>query len=217
MVFVRCSPHGSLHKILLEHDESREFLSSRQDFVDEGRTLEVPLDLLQSVAGKRRKSDPTTMLLQLLRMSDGVGVCATPIHGTVAERNQFRGRIKAIEEVMSTRAYNEMIGEVRTGKLEPRGSEKLGFRAAETSGADEKSHTFREAMKDMSIGLDMRLMSLAGAVVGYYVPYARGSPKEHSIIGAAVGAVVMLLVDAVLLMIYISRSDSRRHAKGSRK
>jgi hypothetical protein len=69
------------------------------------------------------------------------------------------------------------------------------------------SESYSSFMKDLTIGIDMRLMSLAGGVVGYYVCYSRGQSVDLCLVGAAVGAVAMLLMDAVLLLIRLSKED----------
>lgn len=77
-----------------------------------------------------------------------------------------------------------------------------------TSAATEKE-SYSSFMKDLTIGIDMRLMSLAGGVVGYYLCYSRGQPVDMCLVGAAVGAVAMLLMDAVLLLIRLSKEDGQ--------
>lgn len=83
------------------------------------------------------------------------------------------------------------------------------------SGAAKESYSM--FMQGMSIGLDMRLMTLAGAVVGYYVMYSRGLGSDMCVIGAAVGAVVMLFVDAILLLIRLGREDTAPVAPSSER
>lgn len=77
------------------------------------------------------------------------------------------------------------------------------------------SESYSSFMKDLTIGIDMRLMSLAGGVVGYYVCYSRGQSVDMCLAGAAVGAVAMLLVDAVLLLIRLSKEDGHLKATSS--
>lgn len=84
------------------------------------------------------------------------------------------------------------------------------FAACEKGGSNKKKESFAGFMRDISIGLDVRLMSIAGGVVGYYACYARGQGTDQCIVGAAVGAVFMLLVDGILLMIRLHREDEKK-------
>lgn len=67
--------------------------------------------------------------------------------------------------------------------------------------------SFARFLSDSFIGLDIQVMALSGAVVGYYAGLLRGAPKETCLTYAMVGLVVMMLVDAVLLLIRLGRED----------
>lgn len=68
--------------------------------------------------------------------------------------------------------------------------------------------TFGTFMKDVSIGLDMRLMSLAGGVVGYYLNYVRGASQSECIVAALIGVVSFMMLDALLLILRLRREDA---------
>lgn len=67
--------------------------------------------------------------------------------------------------------------------------------------------TIRKISRDVGLGLDVPLMALAGAVVGWYACSLRGFSANESAIGAAVCATVMLIVDAGLVMMKLARED----------
>ena len=64
-------------------------------------------------------------------------------------------------------------------------------------------------VKELGIAMDMRSMSIAGGVIGYYIGYVRSWETEHSIIAAAVCMILFMLVDAVLLLIMLSKEDDQ--------
>ena len=92
-----------------------------------------------------------------------------------------------VEEV----AYNAMAGKVAD-------MAKVG---------EAKPDNFGSVMKDMTIGLDMRLMAIAGGVVGYYLCHMRGLDQGTCWIGAVCGVILMTIVDALLMIIRISKDD----------
>lgn len=81
------------------------------------------------------------------------------------------------------------------------------FQLAERQAAQRQSHA--SFLKDVSIGLDIQVMSLSGAGVGYYLGHLRGASVETCALYAVVGLVVMLLVDGLLLLIRMRRQDER--------
>uniref|UniRef100_A0A7S1MA02 Uncharacterized protein n=1 Tax=Neobodo designis TaxID=312471 RepID=A0A7S1MA02_NEODS len=153
------------------------------------------------------------------------------------KRRQLRARINRINAAVETAMYNEMLTRNDTGAPVPLGGKAgaMGSMTIDATGVGGKERlvlggnmrdaqrgaaeraqpeTLRVVMKDVGLGLDMRLMSLAGGIVGYYLCYSRALPREHCFIGAAVGVVAMLLVDALLLMIRMSREDGQTRARG---
>jgi hypothetical protein len=117
----------------------------------------------------------------------------------VAATTAFTARKPASMSAMTLDATN--LGGV---KLSLGGSLRDAQRGAEERA---KPETFSVIMKDVGVGLDVRLMSLAGGIVGYYLCASRSLPTEHCIIGGAIGAVFMLFVDAALLMLRMGRED----------
>ena len=136
-------------------------------------------------------------------------------------RAAMRARVAAIEKAVEDVRYNSLVpaqARVAVGAgraVDPRqrihaSGRAEGLLAPSDKGAAESLSTFS---RDLSIGFDMRLMSAAGAVVGYYLCYARGLGRDMCFVGAAVGAVVMLLVDAVLLIVRLARDDGHAAAQ----
>lgn len=83
--------------------------------------------------------------------------------------------------------------------------------------AQGEKESFGKFMRDMGIGLDVRLMSIAGGVVGYYLCYVRGMAREECIVGGAIGAVLMMFVDGVLLIIKMGKDDRREREEKARR
>ena len=123
------------------------------------------------------------------------------------DRIAMRARIKKIEKAVANEEYNKRVpAQSRVAveaKLGGRGSGRHRQLSASPTGPENMSSFAR----DISIGLDMRLMSAAGCVVGYYVCWARGCSREVCLVGAAAGAVLMLLMDAVLLIVRLAKDD----------
>lgn len=72
--------------------------------------------------------------------------------------------------------------------------------------ATEKA-SLAQFISESFIGLDIQLMALSGAAIGYYMGMLRGASKETCWTYAAAGLVVMMLVDAGLLIIRMGRED----------
>jgi hypothetical protein len=146
-------------------------------------------------------------------------------------RREMRARLRRIDAAVDTAMYNEMLtkGDSAPTPMGGKGSGMGSMTIDATSaggkgrvvlggamrdaqrGAVERAQpeTLKVVMKDVGLGIDMRLMSLAGGIVGYYLCYSRSLPKEQCFIGAAVGVVAMLFVDALLLIIRMSREDGK--------
>jgi hypothetical protein len=73
--------------------------------------------------------------------------------------------------------------------------------------------SFRQVTSDLGLGADIRLMSVAGAIIGYYMFYVRGFSRNECAIAAAVGALLMLVVDAGLLWVKAAKDDVARVSK----
>ena len=110
-------------------------------------------------------------------------------------RAEMRKRIAAIEAMVEREEYDQLVANV-TKKF-----------PGDTM-QDARKESLSSFSSDIGVALDVRLMSLAGGVVGYYLCYVRGMSMEERIIGAAVGAVAMLFVDGILLILRIAKSDS---------
>lgn len=144
--------------------------------------------------------------------------CVAPVN---PNRMEMLRRTRQCELIGQDAAYADMVANVCTTSLDNPHEHHFGGKMGEaTSRDDGKGHeTMASFMKEISIGLDMRLMSFAGAIFGYYVCWARGQAKEHCIVGAAVGAIVMLFVDGILLILRVSKEDEKTRAakKGQQK
>lgn len=162
---------------------------------------------------------------------------AAPVKPENPHRRTMRARLKRIDAAVETALYNEMLAGDASGGHTTGGpaagnrgtmagmtldATRLGggrlllggaMRDAQRGAEDRaQPETFSVIMKDVGIGLDVRLMSLAGGIVGYYLAFSRGLSTEQCIVGAAVGAVAMLFVDAALLMIRMAREDGNKAA-----
>ena len=138
-------------------------------------------------------------------------------------RAAMRARVKAISKAVTDAEYNALVPTparvaVNASRhLDPKQRIATGSVGGGVAGEDAgKGETFSTFSRDLSIGVDMRLMSAAGAVVGYYLCYARGFGRDVCYMGAAVGAVLMLLMDAVLLIVRLARDDGHAAAKPRR-
>ncbi|KAK7202256.1 hypothetical protein NESM_000296600 [Novymonas esmeraldas] len=127
-----------------------------------------------------------------------------PGHGASAAAHQ-----DALRSSLSTAEVSEY------GVLDPsrmRAPLALGGAAAATAGAagtaaGTAATSYSLFLRDASIGVDMQVMAVTGAGVGYYLGYLRGLPAEWCALYAVVGLVSMMLVDAALLMIRVGRQD----------
>ena len=124
-------------------------------------------------------------------------------------------RLDRIDVMVEQEVYNKMApipsriaasvaGNGRGGSL------ALGGRRSGNDVNPPQDETLAVFMRDTAVALDMRLMSLAGGVVGYYVCYTRGMSTREAIAGAAIGAVAMIFVDAILLILRIRREDQQK-------
>jgi hypothetical protein len=150
-------------------------------------------------------------------------VACPPVRPENPHRRQMRRRVRAIDAAVSTAQYNQSVRNVcESATIDATGAVGLHFEARGSSSASpilgttksKKPETMGTFLKDMSVGLDIRLMSLAGGVVGYYMCYIRGLDVESCIVGGLVGIVAMMLVDAVLVMTRMAKDDKTDRRRG---
>lgn len=134
-----------------------------------------------------------------------------------AQRREKNLRLLRVEQYEQERQYNAMVRGVTPGAVLTHSRKMLsssGGAALSLFSNDpsleplQQKESYASFMKDVRFGLDMRLMSVAGGIVGYYLCHVRGFGRDVSIVGAAVGAILMMFVDALLLMIRIGKEDT---------
>jgi hypothetical protein len=124
-------------------------------------------------------------------------------------RTEKNDRLVQISSAVEDLEYNQMVprgSAVHRKSAVPLRWSSRGCEGEHAAGG-RAPETLAVFMKDVSVGLDMRLMTIAGGIVGYYVCHIRGMEQGQCIIGAGVAAVVMLFVDAVLLVIRMGKED----------
>ena len=183
-------------------------------------TLLISLELFQKLFVNRHFATLGEALRDLSRnsradMDDVMTLIVCPARLPPDECRRVKNdRLVGISEVVCDRAYNKMVGE---GSAIHRKVDKAisGRVAAADEAPTPQKETLAVFMRDVSIGLDMRLMTIAGGIVGYYLCRTRGMETGECIIGGAVGAVFMMFVDAVLLVIRLAKEDLFRRRRAA--
>ncbi len=171
--------------------------------------LLMPLELFRRVIATAFPSC-SDALRQLSCPSDQLCLIVCPARlPPDPHRCEKNDRLVAISRAVGDREYNQMVP--AGSAIYHRGAVPL--RPVAGGDAAPQPETLAVFMKDVSIGLDMRLMTIAGGIVGYYMCHTRGMDKGECIIGAGVAAVFMLFVDAILLVIRLAKEDLLKQNK----
>ena len=205
-------PEAAAYLALKERMESQEALDTLTA-AERAVNLLVPLNLVRLVAkhqgvsiesllrGNGKETDESD--------SSQLQICVEKVELT-DQRIAMRRRVKQIDAYVEDKNYHAMTKNVNRDDIAP-------FDADKSKTRRRGKETFATFMKDIGVGLDVRLMSFAGGVTGYWVCYARGQAKETCIVGAAVGAIIMLFIDAILLIFRISHEDEEEKRKGTKE
>ena len=148
---------------------------------------------------------PTTVPLSLVRAVVGTngihaalhGECIRPVTVPTADpsKKEHRQRMRRLKDQLEQRAYDTMVGNVHQERNDATRDLTMGAMLNETG-----------------MVLDMRIMTLGVAVAGYLLPMFVGWSDQLCWLGAAIGAVGSLFVEATLSIIRINKYD-RQEAK----
>ena len=124
--------------------------------------------------------------------------------------SHLRGLL-TINEISDDAAYRRQVtGEVASFTGTHGGGE--GPVAGSMASAQQvpRRETFSAFFKEASIAFDMRIMSIAAAIVGYAMAHFRGMSPGVCVVFAAVCAALMSMVDAMLLFTRLTKDDQAR-------
>eukprot|EP00760_Papus_ankaliazontas_P035198 PhM_4_TR7668/c0_g1_i1/m.63306 len=106
------------------------------------------------------------------------------------KQREFRERLRRLRGELERKEYNAMV----------RGVDP-------TRGETQEDLTMGKMLNETGMALDMRITTVAVAVVGYYLPNSLGWSPALCWSGAIIGAVVSLMVEMILAMIRIGKHD----------
>lgn len=156
---------------------------------------------------------PTTVPLALLRsvLQNEVGRSGVGLHAVLRgetirpvippnadpSRREYRAKLRKARDKMEQRQYDAMV----------HGS------SSRRNVLQQPDMTMGQMFNEAGMALDMRLTTLGVAVAGYAIPYSIGWSKNLCWLGAVLGLVISLFVEAVLLIIRVNKFDKQERKK----
>lgn len=211
----------SLAQRVLSEKQATILGSKQQQTSDkEAKSPQTVLDLVRCASSSASSVATSTDSKSTMVVGPAALIISPSISPLNPSRREKNIRLLAVERYEQERQYNQMVQTLTPGAMLHGASNRSGalnLSSSSPSSTQQKQESYASFMKDVRFGLDMRLMSLAGSIVGYYLCHVRGFGLDVSLVGAAVGAIVMMFVDAALLMIRIGKEDAMEKDKKLKK